>query len=630
MTVFGFLMSILALQANGQNRIDTLRNTLDSLSAEFPGLEEKVEFSVSGATIHEFLRGIAENHDLNISVDQNLDIRVSNNFNNAVVKDVLIFLSEKYRLDADVYGSILAFRQLPEKEKKPVIREPDVNFNNLNSFLSLDLKNDTLAKVIRKITDQSGLNVLADPAVKDRRVNAFIKNRPFENAIMMMAESNDLKVEKKADNYFFITEKGQEENDRSQRTAQRNTDERGGREEIELVKGLDIELEDDRLTVVANEVELKTILDRVSHKCEARYFLYTEPKGKISTYIDNVTYEDFVEYLLHGTEYTFKFTDGVYLIGKRDHEILRTTELVRLQNRTIESILDFVPQELKKGVDIKEFTELNGLILSGSRPNIRELKTFLASVDQVVPVVKIEVMIVDVTRNSTLQGGVDLRLGGDVVQQTSGKLSPGIDMDLSSSTINQLINSFNGFGFVNLGKVTPNFYASIQALEANGVLKMRSTPMLATLNGHEADLKIGNTEYYLEVQNDLVGTQNPVQQQSQTYKAVNADLSLNIKPIVSSDDNVTLEIEVQQSDFTARISETAPPGKVTRNFKSYIRVRNGEMIMLGGLEEKSVERSGSGLPFLSKIPVLKWIFGKQSKNNNKTRLNIFIRPRVIY
>src|SRR5688572_28440092 len=102
---------------------------------------------------------------------------------------------------------------------------------------------------------------------------------------------------------------------------------------------------------------------------------------------------------------------------------------------------------------------------------------------------------------------------------------------------------------------------------------MRSTPGLCTLNSHEDSMKIGKTEYYLEVSNNVVNSgvnQNILQ--TQNYKSVNADLSPKIKPFVSSDEQVTLEIEVQQSDFTGKISTTAPPGTVTRNFKSLIRV----------------------------------------------------------
>ena len=78
------------------------------------------------------------------------------------------------------------------------------------------------------------------------------------------------------------------------------------------------------------------------------------------------------------------------------------------------------------------------------------------------------------------------------------------------------------------------------------------------------------------------------------------------------------------------ISTTAPPGTINRDFQSLIRVKNGEMIMLGGLEENTNSSSGRGLPLISRIPVLKWIFGNRTKSKSENKLTIFIKPTIIY
>jgi type IV pilus assembly protein PilQ len=169
----------------------------------------------------------------------------------------------------------------------------------------------------------------------------------------------------------------------------------------------------------------------------------------------------------------------------------------------------------------------------------------------------------------------------------------------------------------------------LKALETQGFLDVSSTPMLSTLSGQEASMSIGQTEYYVEEKTNLIGTQNPQVETTQTYVPVEAKLALKIKPIVSGDDQITLEIEVSQSDFTERITKEAPPGNISRDFKSQIRIKNQEMIVLGGLEEKRVSETASGMPVLSRIPVLKWIFSSRTKENSNTRLNIFIKPTII-
>jgi type IV pilus assembly protein PilQ len=294
-------------------------------------------------------------------------------------------------------------------------------------------------------------------------------------------------------------------------------------------------------------------------------------------------------------------------------------------------VLEFIPAELKKGVDIKTFSDLNGLIVSGSQPRINELEAFLRQIDLVVPLIHIEVIIADVRKSNTVTTGISAGLGTKPAPATSGGLVPQVDLALNANTINALLSGVSGLGIINLGSVTPNFYLTIKALEEQGALKIRSTPQIATLNGHEAKLKVGSTVYYLEVQNNLINNVgNTTVSQSQQYKSLDADLSITINPQVSGDEQITMSIGVTQSSFTERISETAPPGKLNRDFQSLVRVKNGEMIMLGGLEENSNSASGKGLPLISRVPVLKWIFGNRSKSKSESKLTIFIKPTIIY
>lgn len=302
---------------------------------------------------------------------------------------------------------------------------------------------------------------------------------------------------------------------------------------------------------------------------------------------------------------------------------------MQLKFRTIDKIADIIPADLKKGVEIKAFSDLNSFVLSGSVPRIREIETFIHQIDKVVPVIMIELMIVDVNSSKKVSTGISAGLGTAPVE-TQGTVFPNLDMTLSSSSINNLIDGINGFGSINLGKVTPNFYLKLKALEAQGYLKIRSTPKLATINGHEAKMSIGRTEYYLETSNNVIGTQNPQNIITQVYKSVNADLAITINPIVSSDEQITLDVSVKQSTFTERIVNTAPPGIITRDFQSLVRVKNEETIILGGLEENTTNNSGSGVPLLSRIPVIKWLFSSRNHEKSDNKLTVFVKATVIY
>ena len=177
--------------------------------------------------------------------------------------------------------------------------------------------------------------------------------------------------------------------------------------------------------------------------------------------------------------------------------------------------------------------------------------------------------------------------------------------------------------------MVPNFFATIKAMESNGDLKIRSTPRLSTLNGHRAYFSNGQTSYYAITDQVIVGSDNPVTQTAVNYQPIDAELGLTIKPLVSGDGQVTLDISVIQSSFGARIAEDAPPDINSREFSSLIRMKDQDLAVLGGLEEQLSNNSGSGVPFLARIPLIKWLFSKRVREGRKSRLTVLIKPTVI-
>jgi len=178
--------------------------------------------------------------------------------------------------------------------------------------------------------------------------------------------------------------------------------------------------------------------------------------------------------------------------------------------------------------------------------------------------------------------------------------------------------------------VVPNFYAKIKALESNGDINIRSTPKLSALNGHRANLSIGETTYYAVTQRDIIGSQNPQTSTVVNYQPIDAEFAINIKPLVSGDGQITLDINVIQSSFNGKkIAENAPPGVNSREFNSIIRVKDKDMVILGGLEEKIKNDTGTGVPLLARIPIIKWFFSKRKREDSKKKLTILIKPTII-
>lgn len=614
--------------------IKNIEGQLSEIAKTRNGLNEKIRIDISGLSLYDFITSIAEEHKLNVSVDNDLNQVVNSNFFDVNVKDVFMFLVQKYDLEVTFMNGIIAFNK-----KKPIVKvEPpkvetpiDIDFNPENNFLSVKLKNDSLPRVAQKITEISNKNIVLAPDIKELKVSAYILNRPFDQVIDMLAKSNRLTMTVD-DNGFYFLEKDNIEvvNDTKNR---RNT--KGNVPKIPQSSGdLTVTLNPNGyLTVKAYQSDLTSIILEAAELLKISYFFYNPMGDETTTLIANeISFDDLLNHIFKGKKYTFKKMDDLYLIGEQNTEGLRITELVQLENRTIELVLPTLPKSLLENVEIKEVMELNGIIIAGSKPKIQEIKEYLREIDKVVPMVQIEVLIVQYQKSYDVQTGLKAIIGDEGKDvKTSGVLFPNTDVTLNSSSINNLIDNFNGFGVFNLGKVTERFYANLSALESNSIINLQSTPKIATLSGHEASVSIGETNYYFEQTNKLITSGiNENILQSGVWKPTEANLSVFIKPYVSKDEQVTLNINVEKSSFLGRAGEDAPPDKATQRFESLVRVKNNEMILLGGLDELDRQNSGSGTPWLSRIPVIKWFFSSKRKSRSKSKLHVFIKPTIVY
>ena len=609
---------------------EPINEKLERLSQTEKGLNNLVQINVSQISLYDFVIALSNDHQLNVSIDKSLNQRIINNFHNVKVKDVLSFLIKKYDLDVQILGKIIVIEKKKEALKGAPKKKLDILYKENEKLLSLNLNKDSLFSVAKLITNKTKQNIVLSPNVKNEVVTTFVMDKKIDFAMDMMAKSNDLTVTRNDKGYYFISKKPKEE---------KATIKKRGKAGSKLERTPDnfsIESNPDgTVNILANEVSIMDVIYNLSKEMKKSYFLYSNLNGgsKTSFSIKKATFTDVLEHILKGTKFTFKKEGDYFLIGNKTIEGMRITEVIKMKNRTIENVLKSIPQKIVSELEVKEFVELNALVVTGHFSAIEELRSFLKQIDKSVPVVQIEVIIFQYKKSHDVQTG--LKAGFDKTMQTSSLTNafPTTDIQLNSSHLNKIIDTFNGFGIVNLGKVTSNFFMQLRALENNAVIDLESTPKVATLNGHEASLKIGATDYYFEQTNQILNGNNNNNDnilQSGRWKPTEANLSLKIKPFVSQDESVTLEIRVEKSSFTGRVGETAPPSKSTQQFESFIRVKNGDMILLGGLDEAEKSNSGTGTPFLSRIPIIKWFFSGRQKNKSKEKLHMFIKPTVFY
>jgi general secretion pathway protein D len=124
----------------------------------------------------------------------------------------------------------------------------------------------------------------------------------------------------------------------------------------------------------------------------------------------------------------------------------------------------------------------------------------------------------------------------------------------------------------------------------------------------------------------LLPTDNNNQDRVVQYRDVGT--RLRVRPTINQDGYVSLEIQQEINAATNEVAFDAPVIS-TREAVTQVLVRDGQTIMLGGLQDQQKDRSRSGVPLLSSLPVVGSLFGSSSANDTQTELYLFITPRIL-
>lgn len=617
------------------DRITQLEERLIDLSYQVPGINQEISISVSGASAQEFLRAVAEATQININVDPNIDARIYANFQSEKALNIILFVAQEYGMDVNFIGTILSVRQLdPKAYREPVVIQVDYVADS--GHLSLALDNDSLLNVARAISQKSGRNVIVSNDLSDQLVTLFVQDMELAAALRHLAFNNRLKLMETADGAFVFLPLGPREenfiNSESEFATRRlsaaltSMDGNEGAGQL-YIESRNVDGGQMVLKVEAANTPIAEVIRDAAEQAGANYFLLSDIQGLVTLSLQQVSFDVLLRAILNGTDYTYKYADGNYLIGERHLQSLREMMVIPLKNRSIDTIKTMIPTAWLQGVEVKEFREQNTLLVAGPAPQINEIAAVIQKLDTRVPMVLIEVTMLDIRKGYNLKTGIAAGLSDSI--QTGGTILPGIDYTFGASSINDFLSRIGTSSF-NLGQVTPNFYVSLKALEDNNNVELRSVPTLATLNGHMASMSIGSTRYYRLSTQNVMGSLNPQTVITEQYNEVSADMTINIRPVVSGDEQVTLSVSVDISDFTQDTPIDEPPPSTTSKFESIIRVGNEETVVLGGIERFETLDTASGLPGVSRIPILKWLFSARNKGRSKVVSVVFIKPTIIY
>jgi type IV pilus assembly protein PilQ len=610
--------------------------TLNEYAIDHPKLERKVDISFAGG-IQDFILAFCKETEVNVSLSPEITQNLTVNFSDVSPKDILLYLVATYKYDLKVFGDIISL-DLPKKTESAVAtKQISLIYNAYSDQLTYDLRVDTLGLVLGELSRASGKNIIAKPEVTNNIITAHAVQSKLEAGLDILAIQNNLTY-KKDDRGFYVFAKADDEiltkvnqqiNAESQVYANPNFGGQNQQQSRSVALDRDTVTQEERVVVHAIDADLFETVRSIMQLKNKQFTLLGKNNGVLSFHGADRDINRLLNNLLLGTGLSFSQVGEVYVFDDEKSAVLTRSRLYQFRRRSVVGVAAMVPKEILREAQVLEMVELNSIMVTGNETAIARVTEVFDDLDKSVPVINIELLIVDVKKTYSVSTGLELGMDPKPVQ-AQGQLYPSIDFTFSDKGINNLLGLLAGNGIINIGKVKPGFYASLQAVEDNGVAKVQSKPLLSTLNGKEAVFSLGEKRYFQIQRTTLQGNQSPISLQDRTFESVNADFSIKILPVVSGDENVTLSIQVDQSDFIGPIQSDAPPPQISRVFNSNIRVKNGEMIVLGGLERKSKENNGRGLPLLSRIPVIKWLFSSRNATKDSSKLLLFVKPTIYY
>jgi len=263
----------------------------------------------------------------------------------------------------------------------------------------------------------------------------------------------------------------------------------------------------------------------------------------------------------------------------------------------------------------------NSIVVSGTKDDLRLLHDLIDKVDVVLPQVRVEVVIAEVTLTSNDSSGITA-LGMTV---TNGKLT-GVNGTLFGGAGGvtgigggSAVLAPNGTltGIVNLGTSTSPTKNDLQVL---------SVPAITTSHNKEATIFVGESRPVITGTQSTAGTAGLVA--SSTVSQRDIGIQLRVLPLIGKDGSVQLQVTQQVEDVlgTVTIDGNDQPVIGRRSTDSFVSAMSGEIIVLGGLQRSNDTTTKNRL---GPIPIIGDLLGGSSKTKTRTELLIFLRPYVL-
>ena len=295
------------------------------------------------------------------------------------------------------------------------------------------------------------------------------------------------------------------------------------------------------------------------------------------------------------------------------------------------------------------------VVVKATPAELRQVENYLKAVQvSIERQVMLEAKIVEVSLSKDAQTGINWagfgKLGNGLL--SIGSAAPGSKLgntgNLSSADGNLLAPGASlaagalGRGFYGLAFQAANFAALLNFLETQGDVQVLSSPRIATLNNQKAVLKVGSDELYVTgiSSNTTSSGNSSVTTPTLTLQPFFSGISLDVTPQIDDAGNVMLHVHPTISTVTEK-NKNIDLGSLgafrlplaassVNETDSIVRVRDGQIVAIGGLMRHEIRDERTGLPVLQDAPLVGGLFRQTGTIHSKRELVIMLKPTVIH
>lgn len=287
----------------------------------------------------------------------------------------------------------------------------------------------------------------------------------------------------------------------------------------------------------------------------------------------------------------------------------------------------FTDPSLKPNISASE--EINSVIAIGEPSILKGIKLIIDELDKEKYQVYVQAKIIEINKNDGSDIGIKYGLSmGDVT--ASGLYA--MSANFGSASLTNLATAAVTTAIGTIGSGASQAFAlgaALDFLEENGAAKSISNPSILCVNNKESSIYVGKT---ISISTGTVTGSTLGGGVTSSFKREDVGLTLKIKPLVSSNDKVTLDVEAILENVLDDGSNNATGQPVTskQEVKTQAILGHGESIIIGGLVKVYERETVSRLPILGWIPWIgEWLFSSTSKTEEQDNLVVILTPYVI-